>query len=204
MAGNAIFDLPIDEVKNTLKDLMTQIGEEVLVDSVTTKIQLADLEKIYSNLQQNMKRTVFLYDTIVSRGSRIDFKDGRVAIVYNTPNDDIVSKSAQILICNSKPEVFRFGEVYDTDPTSKTFGDIKSQGLTSKGKADGFIERLTAKEKQYDVGLLHDAILRFITFIGTDIMLGDILRYNNKKYKVIDIDDITQGILVVQLANVRE
>lgn len=205
MANNLpAFDLPINEVKGYVSDLMVQIGENVTVDGVSTKIMIADLERIYSNLQQNMKNTVFLYDTTVTRGSRVNFEDGKVAIVYNNPNDDIVSKSAQILICNSSPEIYRYGEVYDTNRKSPTYGDIISKGLSLRGTAYGFIERLTAKEKQFDVGLLHDAILRFVTFKSTDTDLGDIFKYKGKQYRVIDVDDITEGILVIQLASVRE
>lgn len=203
MAGG--FDLPTDEVKGYVKSLMEQIGESVVIDdTISTKIMIADLERVYDNLQQNMKRTVFKHDVVVSRGSRIHFNDGRIAIVYTVPNDDIVSKSAQILLCNSKVEVLTYGEVYDTDPNSKTFGDIISKGLVHKEFCDGFIERLTAKEKQFDVGLLHDAILRFVTFQNANIDFEDIIIYKNKHYRVIDVDDITDGILVVQLATVRK
>lgn len=199
------FDLPIGEVKGYITDLMEQIGEVCVIDTqAPTKVMIADLDKIYSNLQQNMKKTVFLHDTVVERGSRVEFTDGRKAIVYTVPNDDIVSKSAQILLCNCSPEILSYGEVYDTNPSSKTFGDVISKGLVHKAVADGFIERLSAKEKQFDVGLLHDAILRLVTFQGTNVALEDILIYKDKHYRVIDVDDITEGILVVQLATVRK
>lgn len=199
------FDLPTDEVKGYINDLMEQIGDEVVIDyTQTTKVMIADLERVYDNLQQNMKRTVLRQDINIKRGSRLDFKDGRIGIVFTSPNDDIVSLSAQILVCNSKPEILSYGELYDNDPKSKTYGDTIDKGLVHKCFADGFIERIDAKENQYDVGILHDAVLRFITFQGTDVALEDILIYHNKNYRVIDIDDITDGILVIQLASVRK
>lgn len=202
MAG---FDLPIDEVKGYINDLMDQIGEDVVIDyTINTKVMIADLEKIYSNLQQNMKQLVLLYDVVINRGSRVDFADGKIGIVYIVPNDDIVSKSTQIVLCNCDSEVLTYGETYNTDPNSKTFGDVLTRGLIHKSYIDGFIERLSAKEKQFDVGLLHDSVLRLITFQNAQIALEDILIYRNKNYKIIDIDDITEGILVVQLATVRK
>lgn len=197
------FDLPINEVTGYVDDLMAQIGENVMIDGVSSKVMIADLERVYSNMHQNMKRTVFLLNTKVRRGSKVEFEDGKTAIVYTEPNNDIVSKSAEILLCNSQISFYKYGEVYDTDPTSPSYGDIVSKGLNLKGEYFGFIERLTAKEKQFDVGLLHDAILRFVTFRNSDIELDDIAIYKNKKYRVIDVDDITEGILVIQLANVR-
>ena len=197
------FDLPIEEIKGYISDLMVQIGEDVTIDGIPSKAMLADVERIYSNLEQNMKQIVLLYETEVERGSIIIFDEGKVAIVYTVPNDDIVSLSAKIVVCNSKPTVWRYEETFDEDPSSTKFGDIKTKGLVIKGSHDGFIERLTAREKQMDVGLLHDAILRFITVTSADIVLGDTVKYKNKQYKVIDADDITDGILVIQLANVR-
>ncbi len=211
MAENLIptnaFDLPIDEVKGYVSDMMSQMGQNATVDIVPSKVMVADLERAYSNLQQSMKRIIFLYDTVVKRGSRIEFVDEverNIAIVFTNPNDDIVNKSAKILICNSKPKFTRKTETYITDPISPNFGDIITNTGTPRIQYfDGFIERLSAKEKQYDVGLLHDAILRFITFEGSDIQLDDIVEFRNKSYRVIDVDDITEGILVIQLANVR-
>ena len=197
------FDLPVDEITSYINDLMEQIGESAIVDGVQTKMMIADLDRIVTNLQQNMKQTVFFHDISVQRGSRIELSDGRIAMVYTVPNDDIVNKSAQIILFNSSPLLNRYEEVFDNSPNSKTYGDVISQQLVNKGNCAGFIERITSKEKQFDVGLLHDAILRFFTFRGVDIALDDIFIFNNKHYRVIDTDDITDGVLVVQLAFVR-
>jgi hypothetical protein len=199
------FELPTDEVKGYISELMGQIGEAVTIDGVDSLVMIADLERIYNNMQQSMKRTVFIYESVVSRGSRVVFTNsGDVAIVYSTPNDDIVNKSANILMCNCSLDILSNQEVYDTDPTSSTFGDIITSGEVSKGVIDGFIERLSAREKQYDVGLFHDAILRFVTFTDSDIELGDVTNFKGKKYRVIDVDDITDGIRTVQLENLRD
>lgn len=202
-SNSGAFDLPIEEIKVYIDELMEQIGENITVDGVPTKAMLADLERAYSNLEQNMKRMVFLYDTKIKRGSKIIFNQDKIGIVYTVPNDDIVSLSADVVICNARPEVLRYEEVFDTNPNSPTYGDILSKSTVSKGYFDGFIERLTYREKQMDVGLLHDAILRFVTFQGVDIQLGDTFIYKGKKYRVIDLDDITDGILIIQLENLR-
>lgn len=196
MAG---FDLPINDVQVFVKELIDQIGEDCTVDGVTTKTMVSDLPRAYNNLQENTKMCVLLKGITVKRGSKISLlTDGRVGIVYSMPNDDIVSLSMKILMCNAKADIFRIEEVYDNNT-----GDITSSGENLKANIDCFIERLTAMEKQYDVGLLHESILRMVTYVGTDILLEDTVKYKGKRYRVVDIDDITEGLLVIQLASVR-
>jgi hypothetical protein len=160
---------------------------------------LSDLERTYSNLQENMKQAVVPHDIAVGRGSKIEFlSTGKLGIVYNSPNDDLVSTSLRILICNTKVSVMEFNEIYDDDN-----GDITFSGYVEKATLDGFIERLSAQEKQYDVGLLHEAILRFVTYVDTDITLEDRVQFKAKQYRVVDIDEITEGLRVIQLAYER-
>lgn len=197
------FDLPIDDVTGYVEDLLLQIGADCTVDGVSTKIMISDLQRAYSNIDENSKQAVLSKKIVVDKGSVVNFTDGRNALVYTIPNDDMVSYSMNILMCNSTIEVFRYAEVYDEDKTSKTFGDIVSSGEMSQGFVIGFIERLTAREKQYDVGLLHESVLRFISVVGSDLKMEDIVVFKTKKYRVVDIDDITEGLHVVQLASVR-
>ncbi|WP_336786951.1 hypothetical protein [Paenibacillus sp. MMO-177] len=197
------FDLPIDDVTSYVEELLVQIGEDCVVDGVPTKIMISDLQKAYSNIDENSKQAVVSKKIPINKGSTIQFTSGKTALVYTIPNDDIVSLSMTVLMCNANVEVFRYGQIFDEDPTSSTFGDMLNDGETSKGIVIGFIERLTAREKQYDVGLLHESVLRFISDVDSDIQLEDIVVFKNKKYRVVDIDDITEGLHVVQLASVR-
>lgn len=198
------FDLPIKDVTQYVEELLVQIGEDCTVDGVPTKVMISDLQRTYNNIQENSKQAVVSNKISIDKGSIINFSDGRTGLVYTIPNNDIVSLSMTILMCNATVEVFRFEETYDNDPSSKTFGDIVSDGEESKGLVVGFIERLTAREKQYDVGLLHESILRFITSVGVDVQMEDHIVFKGKRYRVVDIDDITEGLHVVQLASVRQ
>ncbi|MGE6227629.1 hypothetical protein [Paenibacillus chitinolyticus] len=197
------FDLPIDDVTSYVEELLVQIGKVCTIDGVATKIMISDLQRAFSNIDENSKQAVVSKKIAVDKGSIINFADGTVGLAYTIPNDDIVSLSMKILMCNANVEILRYEEVFDEDPASSTFGDILNEGEISKGFVNGFIERLTAREKQYDVGLLHESVLRFISDISANIQMDDIVVFKKKKYRVIDIDEITEGLCVIQLASVR-
>lgn len=201
--NSSSFDLPINEVSGYVEDLLTQMGERVEVDGFPTTIMTADLQRTYYKMEESMKDTVFLHNLNVSRGSKVVFEDGSVAIVFTVPNDDLVSKSGRILFCNSQVEFGKFTEIYDDDPTSKTYGDIISRGFVADRTYDGYIERVTAREKQYDFGLLHETTIKFVTFGNANINYDDIAVFRGREYKIVDIDDIAKGILTVQLASVQ-
>ncbi len=191
-------ELPTEEVKIYIEEALEQFGILCTVDKTqSTKIMISDLLRSYSNIMENQKQAVVSKDITVIRGSEIEFFDGRMAIVFSIPNDDLVSLSMKILMCNAKLTVADTVDDYNDD------GDIIGRHSETRTILSGFIERLTAKEKQFDVGLLHDAVLRFVTYVDADIGLDDGVEFKTKKYRVIDIDDITEGLLVVQLASVR-
>jgi uncharacterized protein YkvS len=199
MAEVIKIDLPISEVTGYLEGLLNELGDECVIDDLyETKIMISDLQRAFNNLQENSKQAVISKSIPVDRGSIIRFKDGRTAIVHTIPNNDIVSYSCKILMCNGTVKVYGYNEQYAPN------GDVISKGEYEKSQVMGFIERLTAREKQFDGGLLHESILRFTTYVDADIDLDDIVSYKGKKYRVIDIDDITDGLWVVQLATVRK
>lgn len=205
------FELPIDDVKGYVNDLMIhQIGSKVLVDGQTEFLMLSDLEKIYTNLQSNMKNAVFLHTSVARRGSRIEFKNGAVAIVYTNPNDDLVSLSAKIVICNAKLTIYRPERAYDEDPNSPTYGDETERLMAKQAGLDVFIERINGEMRHRDVGLLHDTIMQCVTFQkdvypddGEGILVGDIIDYKGKYYEISDIDMITSGVTTLQMRSTR-
>jgi len=190
-------DLPIDDVKVYVNDLLDQIGKSCTIDGISTKIMLSDLEYTRSFLEENMKQAVIPQGVSVHRGSKVLITDsGLTGIVYTNPNDDLVSLSVRLLICNSSIQVKTYVKVYDKDT-----GDLTGNTSSLSTAITGFIERVSATEKQYDMGLLHETVLRFITFAGASIKMDDSVQFNNKNYKVIDINELTDGLLMVQLAN---
>lgn len=205
MKNNMTLDLPIEEMKEYVNSILDQIGEEVTVNinGKTLKIMIADLAKVYNNLDQNTKRVVLPHQSKIKRGDRIEFQDGRVGIVYTVPDDAVVSDYFEMVMCNAKIDVYFRGVEYDADPDSLTFGDVIKEGDILRGQYEGFIERIGHRERNEDAGIFQDSILRFVTFYYPEISVEDIFYYRGKKYRVIDIDNITEGTLIIQLANLR-
>lgn len=209
------FELPIEDVKGYVNDLMiNQIGTKVDIDGHTEFLMLADLEKIYTNLQSNMKNAVFLHTSVARRGSRVVFQNGSVAIVYTNPNDDIVSLSAKIVICNAKLAIYRPSKSFDEDPHSPTYGDEVERLMVKKAGIDVFIERINGEMRHRDIGLLHDTVMQCVAFqkdvLPEDdasddegILVGDIVEYKGKYYEISDVDIITSGVTTLQMRSTR-
>lgn len=207
-AKNAIssFDLPIDDFTEMVNDLtINQLGTGVKVDGKREYILLSDLAKIYTNLQSNMKNCTFLHSTRAKRGSRIDFDKGASAVVYSIPNDDFVSYSAQIVIFNSVLEFYELPNEVDDDPRSPTYGDFVQNKKILKNKIDCFIEKANGDVRHQDVGILQDTVLRVIAIQDEvpSVTVGDTVHFQGKYYEVNDYDDITSGIITIQLRNTR-
>ena len=200
------FDLPLDEIKNYVNDLMiNQIGTKVFVDNNPEFIITSDLKRVYTNIQSNMKEATFLHSTCAKRGSIIEFPNKSKAIVYDIPNDDIVMFSAKIVIFNSELNFYRPFEEYDEDTKSKTYGDMVKFMLLLDKKIPVFIERIDGQIRNDDVGILHDSVYRVI---GSDSMINanveDVVTINGKYYEISDIDKLTSGICVLQLRTTRD
>lgn len=207
-AKNAIssFDLPIDDFTEMVNDLtINQLGTGVKVDGKQEYILLSDLAKIYTNLQSNMKNCTFLHSTRAKRGSRIDFDKGASAVVYSIPNDDFVSYSAQIVIFNSVLEFYELPNEVDDNPRSPTYGDFVQNKKILKNKIDCFIEKANGDVRHQDVGILQDTVLRVIAIQDEvpSVTVGDTVHFQGKYYEVNDYDDITSGIITIQLRNTR-
>lgn len=207
-AKNAIssFDLPIEDFTEMVNDLtINQLGTGVKVDGKREYILLSDLRKIYTNLQSNMKNCTFLHSTRAQRGSRIDFDKGAVAVVYSIPNDDFVSYSAQIVIFNSVLNFYDLPKEVDDNPNSPTYGDFVQTKKILKNTISCFVEKANGDVRHQDVGILQDTVLRVIAIQDEvpSITVGDIVKFSNKYYEVNDFDDITSGIITIQLRNTR-
>ena len=203
------FEIPVDEYRDMLADLtINQIGIPVLVDGQREHIMLADLEKVITNIQGNMKSADFLHASKVKRGSRIDFDNGAVGLCWSIPDDDIVSLSSILIILNNRIEFFRIASGYDENPNSPTYGDSITNTLYTIQTVDAFVERIDGQIRAQDNGIFHDSVLRVFTF-EKDVMsepklkLGDIAKINSKYYEVNDIDDFTSGVTRLQLAKTR-
>lgn len=185
-------DLPISDVKEYVESFMQQIGIDCTIDGIPTKVMLSDVSTYY-NLHENMKQAVLLRDIPVRRGSKIITQNG-VSLVYTMPNDDLVSWSVKILMCNATLELIRQDIVYDEDT-----GDIISDSGSSANMIDGFIERAGALDKIYDLGIINEYAMKLTICSDTDVCVNDRIRYRNRLYRVIDINDMTGGLLLLLL-----
>ena len=203
--SESTFDLPIEDTRLLVNDLMIhQIGTKVLVDGQTEFILTSDLRKRYSNLHNNMKDCSFLHATRAKRGSIVTFPNESQALVFDIPNDDIVSYSARIVVFNNRLDFFRPEVTYDEDPKSPTYGDEISFLLRTEKSIPVFIEKVDGYLKNQDVGLLHDSVYKVI---GSQEMITanveDVVRVADKYYEISDIDKLTSGICVLQLRSSR-
>lgn len=208
VAKNAIssFDLPIDDFTLMVNDLMiNQLGTKVLVDGQEEYVLISDLEKIFSNLQSNMKNCTFLHSTKAKRGSRIDFESGASAVVYTIPDDGYISYSGKLVIFNSKLYFYDIESVTDEDPNSPTYGDFTQPRKILRQTLDCFIEKADGQVRHQDVGILQDTTLRVIGIQDEvdKIEVGDLVAFQDKYYEVNDFDLITSGIITIQLRNTR-
>lgn len=203
------FDLPVDDYRHTVADLMiNQVGVKVKIDGTMEHIMLSDLDRVYTNIQGNMKDVSYLYPSNARRGSRIDFPNGAVGLVWSIPDDDIVSKSSKALILNNHVGFFRTLSGYDEDPKSPTYGDSIDNMLLSVKDIDCFVERVDGEIRAHDVGILYDTVIRMYTFQSDvtknpEIKVGDVAKVLGKYFDVNDVDNLTSGISKIQLANSR-
>ena len=203
------FDLPVNDYRDTVADIMiNQVGVKVKIDGHTEHIMLSDLDKVYTNIQGNMKDVSYLYGSNVKRGSRIDFDSGAIGLVWSIPDDDIVSESSKALILNNQIEFFRISSGYDEDPDSPTYGDAQESVLLDLKTVDAFVERVDGQIRSHDVGILYDTVVRAYTFqkdvvAEPELRIGDVAKVLGKYFDVNDVDNLTSGITKVQLKNSR-
>lgn len=203
------FDLPIEDYRLEVADLMiNKVGVKVKIDGSTEHIMLSDLDRVYTNIQGNMKDVSYLYPSNARRGSRIDFANGAVGLVWSIPDDDIVSKSSKALILNNRVSFYRTFSGYDEDPDSPTYGDSIDNMLLDVKQIDCFVERVDGEIRAHDVGILYDTVIRMYTFQSEvtknpEIRVGDVAKVLGKYFDVNDVDNLTSGITKIQLANSR-
>lgn len=190
-------DLPLAEITSYMEGLLESLGVDCTIDGVSTKILISDIKDNLDAFSSNSKQIVISKTITVQKGSLVELHTGTNGIIYTAISDDMVSNSAKMLICNAVINVLSHETTYQTN------GDISSDEETISCVLLGFIERVSAREKQMDIGLLYDTTLRLITFSDAEIVMDDIVDYKEKKYKVIDIDNITEGLLIIQLASIR-
>lgn len=203
------FDLDVTTYRDAIADLMIQqVGVKVSIDGTTEHIMLADLDRIYTNLQGNMKDVTYLFATTAKRGSRVDFPNGAIGMVWSIPDDDIVAKSSKMLIFNSNVQFFRRMSGYDEDVNSPTYGDAIENTLLDMKLSPCFVERIDGEIRAHDVGILQESILRMFTFQSEvkkdpEIKIGDVAMIDGAYYDVGDVDNFTSGITRIQLKNSR-
>lgn len=192
-----VIELPIEEVTGYLEGLLIGLGTDCTIAGQSTKVMMSDLTKTYNNIEQNSKQVVVSKAVNVKRGDKVEFPDGRTAIVYTIPNDDVVSYSLRFLMCNSYMTFKRKGkDVYDENT-----GDLLVQDAPVEVSVHGFIEILSASSQEYDMGKSIKSNLRFTTFPDASIKVGDIALFEGREYDVYHIDDITEGRIVVSMRN---
>lgn len=192
-----VIELPIDEVTGYLEGLLIGLGTECTINEIPTRVMMSDLTKTYNNIEQNSKQVVVSKSVNVKRGDPVAFPDGRTAIVYTMPNDDVVSYSVRFLMCNSLVRFTRKGnDIYDEET-----GDLLVDATENEVLTDGFIEIMNSTSQEYDMGRTTRGNVRFTTYPDMDIKVGDVAHYEGKMYDVYHIDDITEGRLSVTMKN---
>lgn len=189
-------DLPISDIMVYVNDALQQFGSKCQIDGSATYIMMSNIDK--QNTNDNLKQAVISKNISVKKGSKIVFDDGKVAIVYTVPNDDMVSYSSQLLMCNGKIQLLEENTVYDENT-----GKIISKSLDVKKELDGYIERESYDEKNIDLGLSQEERLKFVTFIDNDVKINDLVLFKDKKYKVIDIDNVVDGLLIIRIGGIK-
>ncbi|MBU5669655.1 hypothetical protein KQI68_07350 [Peptoniphilus sp. MSJ-1] len=200
------FDLPLDDIKTYVDDLLIhQIGTKVLVDGNPEFVITSDLKKVYTNIQGHMKDATFLHTTAAKRGSIVEFPNGSLAIVYTIPNDDIVIKSARIVIFNNYIDFFSPRVEYDEDPNSPTYGDVKEFLVITEKRMPVYIEKTGIEYRNQDVGLLHDTVYRLVgSQKDMTAKIGDVVLVEGGYYEISDKDTLTSGICNMQLRTTRD
>lgn len=198
MAINPIvIELPIDEVTGYLEGLLIGLGVDCVINGIPSKVMMSDLTKTYNNLEQNSKQVVVSKSVNINRGDKVVFPDGRTAIVFTMPNDDVVSYSVRFLMCNSVIKFTRKGkDVYDENTGDLLINDTEAEVVT-----DGFVEIINSTAQEFDMGRTTRGTVKFTTYPDIAIKAGDVAHYDGKMYDVYHIDDITEGRLTVTMKN---
>jgi len=191
-------ELPIADITQTLNEALDGFGTACTIDGVATNILISDEMPTNNFLKDASKLCVVKKAIAIQRGSKVIFtEDNKKGIVYTIPNNDMVAWSIRMLICNAVMITYEQVDTYDENT-----GDLLSSGEIPDSMIDGYVERLNATEKLLDVGLLHEAEIRFTTYDDVSLALEDVVNIKNKKYKIIDVNDMTDGLLVMQLESV--
>lgn len=188
-------NLPIEESIEIIRDIMEQLGVEAIIDGVSTRIMVSDLNRDYDRRSDHIKQTTVLKEVPIRRGSEVLFNDGNSAIVYTIPNDDIVSNSCKLLMCNGTLQKIERQTEYDENT-----GDVLGEQEILVAEYPAFIERKSGGETLIDAGISHEATAQAVVALSADISLGDRLEVQGKRFRVTDVDDMTE-LMVVGLAS---
>lgn len=188
--------LNLAAVSSVVADSLALVGVDCTIDGVATKALISDLTDAKSYLQENMKSVVVPKPFAVNRGSTIVLSDGRIGLVYTVPNDDQVVYSFRAMICNAKLDVI--GDVVTFAPN----GDELSRIPGTLASLDGVMERLSAGLRQTELGLVRQTLIRFYTFPSFKPELGVRVSMKGIEFKVTDVDDLEDGILILMLESV--
>lgn len=184
-------NLPIEESVELLKGIMEQLGVDATVNGVPTKIMVSDLNRDYSRFSDHIKQATVLKEVPLQRGSEVRFADGNSAIVFTIPNDDIVSNSCKLLMCNGVLQKVQIETQYDENT-----GDILSEQEVIVAEYPAFIQRRSGGEMLIDAGIFHEATVQAITALGCDLAHGDKVEINGKSFRVTDVDDMTELVVL--------
>jgi hypothetical protein len=190
-------DLPISDVSTYVEELLDQIGQDCTINGVATKIMISDIQKPFGDVQE--KQAVVSHSVVVSQGTIINFSSGLTGIVYSHPTDDMVSFSMKVVVLNATVHRTRVGEPVLDENT----GDILTEGVTDSVDILGYAQRVSSMLREAGMGLMQECVVALITPSDVDILMDDNINFKGKDYTVIDVDDITDGIYVIQLATVR-
>lgn len=180
------------------------VGTSIRIDGYETKGQVQDKERMTNTKEENTKTMTCMLNVEVHRGSLVEIKthtDGEYdvkGIVMTIPNKTAVDYYFTALIFNN--EVIR----ERSKPQYDDYGDIIGYQNVSSDSIPCFLQRISASQRKFDAGIERESVNELITLKSEDIKIDDILKVRTNRYKVIDIEELDQDILVCYMTYFRD
>jgi len=199
LTDNNSLGIPVSDIRDIISDVMETLGEPIEINGLTTVATIVDAKEAITVFRQNLKQIVVLYNIPIERGDLVYFRTDKIGIIYNIPNEDIVSYNAEMLVFNSSIDIHKDEVVYDEDINSSTYGSIISSGENFQFTQKGYIERLTTSEQLTDMGYRIFTSFKFITDVSFVPDYADIIYFKGKRFKINDIDTVTRGLVTIEI-----
>lgn len=202
LVDNNSLGIPVSDIRNIISDVMETLGEKITINGTETVASIVDAKEAITVFRQNLKQIVVLYNIKIDRGDLVYFRNDKIGIVYNIPNEDIVSFNAEMLVFNGFIDIYKNNDVYDEDINSSTYGTIINSGDRYSYTQHGYVERIGSNEVLTDMGYKISSSFKFITDVSFKPEFTDIVYFKGKKFKINDIDTVTRGLVSIEIAEI--